>query len=296
MYKWLVAVLFMFGSVVNAQELNCTVKINYDRVTDANTQIFKTLERALNDFVNNTRWTSRNFETNERIECSMVINVSGYDAPGFTATLQVQSSRPVYNSTYSSPIFNFNDKDFNFRYNEGDNLIYNPNSVDSNNLVGVIGFYANIIIGLDADSFQKGGGTEYYKAAQNLASLGAGSGYKGWGQQEGTNQNRYFLVNDLLSNTFTPFRDTLYEYHFLALDKMADDHKKAKEEVIASLKTLAKVQSVRPNAFLTRVFFDAKSDEIVSMFSGGPTVTLTELLENLNKLSPTNGSKWSQIR
>ncbi|PZR20028.1 MAG: DUF4835 domain-containing protein [Flavobacterium psychrophilum] len=297
MYKWLVAaVLVMFGSMAEAQELNCNVKINYDRVTDANTQIFKTLERALTDFVNNTRWTNRNFESNERIECSMIINLSGYTAPAFTATIQVQSSRPVYNSTFSSPIFNFNDKDFNFRYNEGDNLFFNPNSFDSNNLVGVIAFYANIIIGLDADSFQKGGGTEYYQVAQNIASLGAGSGYKGWGQQEGTNQNRFFLVNDLLSNTFTPFRDALYEYHFLALDKMADDQKLAKEKTIDALKTLAKVQSVRPNAFLTRVFFDAKSDEIVGMFSGGPSITLTELVDILNKISPTNGSKWSQIR
>ncbi|MHA3788852.1 type IX secretion system protein PorD [Flavobacterium hauense] len=296
MYKWLVILLVMFGFTGNAQELNCTVKINYDRITDANTQVFKTLERSLSDFVNNTRWTARNFDSGERIECSMYINISAYSAPNFTATLQVQSSRPIYNSTYSSPIFNFNDKDFSFRYNEGDNLFYNPNSFDTNNLVGVVAFYANIIIGMDADSFQKSSGTDYYEVAQNVASLGAGSGYKGWGQQEGTNQNRYFLVNDLLSSTYTPFRDALYEYHFMALDKMADDQKASKEKAIASIKTLSKVQSVRPNAFLTRVFFDAKSDEIVSMFSGGPVVTLTDLVDMLNKLSPTNGTKWSQIR
>lgn len=294
MYKWIGVLLLMFSFSVNGQELNCTVKINFERITDANPQIFKTLENALNDFVNNTKWTSRNFDRSERIDCSMFINVSAYNSNAFTATLQVQSSRPIFNSTYSSPIFNYNDKDFNFRYMEGENLYYNPNSFDSN-LVAMIAFYANIIIGLDADSFQKSNGTTYYQAAQSMVSLAQGGGYKGWSQQDG-NQNRYFLANDLLSNTFTPFRESLYEYHYGALDQMADNQKLGKEKVIASLKTLAKVQSVRPNAFLTRIFFDAKSDEIVSMFSGGPMIQTTELMDILNKVSPLNSAKWSKIK
>lgn len=296
MYKWLGLFLVLFSFSVKAQELNCTVKINYDRITDANPQVFKTLEKSLSDFVNNTRWTARNFDVNERIECAMVINVSAYDAPGFTATLQVQSSRPIYNSTYPSPILNFNDKDFSFRYNEGENLYYNPNSFDSN-LVAVVAFYANVIIGLDADSFEKTSGTPYFQVAQNITSLGASNAsYKGWGQQDGNNQNRYALINDLLSTTFTPFREALFEYHYTALDKMADDQKLAKENAVASLKTLAKVQSVRPNAFLTRIFFDAKADEIVAMFSGGPNMGIAEVVDLLNRLSPLNGAKWNNIR
>lgn len=284
----------MFALSANAQELNCTVKLNYERITDANTQVFKVLERALTDFVNNTRWTEREFARDERIECSMYINISAYDSNSFTSTIQVQSSRPIYNSSYSSPVFNFNDKDFSFRYTEGETLYYNPNSFDSN-LISGIAFYANMIIGMDADSFEKGSGTEYYEVAQNIAGISAGKGYKGWSLQDG-NQNRYALVTDILSSTYIPFRDALYEYHYVALDKMADDQKLAKEKIIASLKTLAKVQAVRPNAFLTRVFFDAKSDEIVSMFSGGPTMTVTDLVDTLNKLSPLNSSKWNQIR
>lgn len=294
MYKWLGILLVMVGFSAKAQELNCTVKINYERITDANTQVFKVLERSLADFVNNTRWTTRDFERDERIECSMYINVSAYDSNSFTTTIQVQSSRPIYNSSYSSPVLNFNDKDFSFRYTEGETLYYNPNSFDSN-LVSGIAFYANMIIGMDADSFQRSSGTEYYEVAQNIVALSAGKGYKGWTLQDG-NQNRYALVTDILSSTYIPFRDALYEYHFLALDKMADDQKLAKEKIIASIKTLSKVQSVRPNAFLTRVFFDAKSDEIVSMFSGGPMVTTTELTDMLGKVSPLNASKWSQIR
>jgi hypothetical protein len=296
MYRWLGVVLLLFSLSVKGQELNCTVKVNFDRITDANPQVFKTLERSLNDFVNNTRWTARDFDRSERIESSMIINISAYENSSFTATIQVQSSRPIYNSTYPSPILNFNDKDFSFRYTEGENLYYNPNSFDSN-LVSTVAFYANMIIGLDADSFEKGSGTKYYQVAQNIAGLGASNGsYKGWGQQEGTNQNRYFMVNDILSNTFTPFRDALYEYHMGALDTMSEDQKAGKEKTIAALKTLAKVQSVRPNAFLTRVFFDAKSDEIVNIFSAGPTVNVTGLIDMLNKLSPLNGAKWSRIK
>jgi len=294
MYKWLGILLVMVGFSANAQELNCTVKINYERITDANTQVFKVLERSLTDFVNNTRWTSRDFERDERIECTMYINVSAYDSNSFTSTIQVQSSRPVYNSSYSSPVLNFNDKDFSFRYTEGETLYYNPNSFDSN-LISGVAFYANMIIGMDADTFEKSSGTEYFEVAQNIAALSAGKGYKGWTLQDG-NQNRYALVTDMLASTFIPFRDAMYEYHYLALDKMADDQKLAKEKVIASVKTLAKVQAVRPNAFLTRVFFDAKSDEIVSMFSGGPAMSVAELVENLNKLSPLNAAKWNQIR
>lgn len=285
-------VFFSFSSF--AQELNCSVKVNFDRITDANPQIFRTLETALSEFVNNTRWTTRNFERSERIECTMFINVSGYNSNQFSASLQIQSSRPIYNSTYLSPIINFNDKDFGFRYNESENLIYNPNSFDSN-LVGVIAYYANIIIGMDADSFELNGGTPYYQAAQSIASRGQGSGYKGWSQQDG-NQNRFFLINDLLSNTFSPFREALYSYHFLAMDTMAENQKEGKEKVAVAIKKLAEVHNSRPNAFLTRIFFDAKSDEIVSVFSGGPMMNVSEVINTLNRISPINSSKWSTIR
>lgn len=296
MYKWIGLLLVCFSMQVSAQELNCTVRVNAERITDANQQVFRTLERSLTDFINNTRWTTRNFSRNEKIDCVMFINVSAFNANDFTATLQVQSSRPIFNSTYTSPVFNFLDKDFGFRYTEYENLQYNPNSFDSN-LIAVVAYYANIIIGMDADTFAKGGGTPYYEAASSMANLAASSGgYKGWSQQDGGNQNRYFLINDILSNTFTPFRDALYEYHVGALDRMADNPKEGKEKVIEALKTLAKVNSTRPNAFLTRIFFDAKSDEVVQIFSGGPMVTVTDLITTLNRISPMNSSKWSNIK
>jgi hypothetical protein len=294
MHKYIGLILLVLLSfTAKGQELNCTVKVNFDRITDANPQIFKTLEKSLQDFVNNTRWTTRNFSRSERIDCSMIFNVSAYDNNSFTAMMQVGSSRSVYNSNYQSPVMNVNDKDISFRYNEGENLIFNPNSFDSN-LVSLVAFYANMIIAMDADTYEKEGGTPYYEAAQNIASVSQAGG-KGWTQQDG-NQSRYFLVNDVLSNTFKPFRETLYAYHINAMDKMADNQKEGKEKIIAALKTLAELYKVRPNAFLTRVFFDAKSDEIVSVFSGGPIVPTTELQDVLNRISPMNGPKWSKIK
>lgn len=295
MYKWLVIVLLMVGFTAGAQELNCNVKINFERITDANTQIFKTLEGALNDFVNNTRWSNRTFARNEKIDCSMFFNISAYENNSFSATLQVQSSRSIFNSTYTSPVLNYSDKDVSFNYNEGQVLFYNANSFDSN-LVSVIAFYANMIIGLDADSFQLNGGTDAYTAAQTVVSLAQSTGYKGWNQGEGGNQNRYFMVNDILNNTFGPFREALYQYHLQALDQMADNLKKGKEGAALAIKTLANVHKVRPNAFLTRMFFDAKSDEIVGMFTGGPTIPVSEVVENLNRISPLNANKWSNIK
>ncbi|MBE99586.1 DUF4835 family protein [Flavobacterium coralii] len=294
MFRWLTIIAVLFAFTAQAQELNCTVTVNADRVTDANTQIFRTLETSLNEFMNSTRWTSRNFSRNERIDCSIYINVSAYDSNSFSATMQVQSSRPVYNSTYQSPILNFNDKDISFRYLENETLQYNPNAFTSN-LIALMAYYANIIIGMDADTFELNSGTPYYQAAQNMVGLAQGSGYRGWGQQDG-NQNRFFLITDLLSNTFSPFRQALYDYHRQALDVMSENPKAGKEKALDAIKTLAEVNKVRPNAFLTRIFFDAKSDEIVSIFSDGPMVTITGLVDTLNRISPLNSSKWSNIK
>jgi hypothetical protein len=224
----------------------------------------------------------------------MYINVSEYADNAFKASIQVQASRPVYNSNYLSPLFNYNDIDFDFRYIEFENLFFNPNSFDSN-LVSVLAFYSYMILGIDADSYSMLGGSNYYDVAENIVVVAQSSGYKGW-VQSGGNQNRFFLVNDMITPTFSPMREGFYQYHALGLDKMADDLKAGKESVKASLSTISKVHTVRPNAFLPRVFFDAKSDEIVDLFSGGPTVQTAELVEILNRMSPTNISKWSKIR
>ncbi len=293
MRNLIVVFFFLIGITVHSQQLNCTVTVNSQQITNVNQQIFKTLQSSLTDFVNKTDWTGQVMKQNEKINCSIYINLTAGSSDQFSGSIQVQSSRPIFDSTYSSPIFNFNDKDFNFRYVEFENLIYNPNAFDSN-LVAVIAYYCNIILGLDADSFVEQSGTPQLEVAQNIANMAQQGGYKGWTQSDG-NQNRYFLINDLLSPTFSEVRTTSFNYN-TALDSLSKDLKVAKEKIKLALLGLNKVHSIRPNAFLTRVFFDAKSDEIVSIFSGGPSLSITDLVDSLNRVSPMNSSKWSAIK
>jgi hypothetical protein len=277
-----------------SQELNCKVSVNYGKAIGTNVQVFKTLETALNDFVNKTSWTEKKYNQNEKINCSMFITINEYDSSNFNATIQVQSSRTIFNSTYESPILNVNDKDFLFRYIEFENLIYNPNSFDSN-LVSILAFYSHIIIGLDAESMAVNGGDEYFRKAQDISNIAGQGGYKGWSQADG-NQNRYFFINDLVSSSFRPYRDAITAYHFAGLDLMTSDLKKSKEEVKNAIMGISKIYSTRPNAYLLRLFFDAKSDEIVSIFSGGPSIPIADLVETLSRISPTNSGKWSKIK
>jgi hypothetical protein len=293
MRKIIIFLLFLVSSVVQSQQLNCTVTVNAQKMANPNQQVFKTLQSTLTDFINKTDWTGQVMTQNEKINCSIYITLLSGSTDQFSGTIQVQSSRPVYDSSFSTPIFNFNDKDFNFRYTEFENLIYNPTSFDSN-LVSVISFYCNIILGLDADSFVAQSGTPQLDVAQNIANVAQQGGYKGWTQSDG-NQNRYFLINDLLSPTFSEVRNVSFHYN-TALDGMSKDLKTAKEKIKTALLGLNDVHSIRPNSFLTRVFFDAKSDEIVSLFSGGPSVSITELVDSLNRVSPMNSSKWSSIK
>jgi hypothetical protein len=293
MYKIITFLFLLTFGLSQAQQLNCTVTVNSQKLTNANQAVFKTLEASVSEFVNKTDWTGQTFKQNEKINCSMYITILSNSSDQFTATIQVQSSRPVFNSSYASPVLNYNDKDFSFRYTEFENLIYNPTTFDSN-LVSVLAFYSNIILGMDADTFVLQSGNPYFETAQNISNVAQQGGYKGWTQSDG-NQNRYFLINDLLSPTFMEVRQTLFDYHS-GLDLMSQDLKASKEKIKKSLLNLSKLNNSKPNAFLTRVFFDAKSDEIVSIFSGGPSISITDLVENMNKVSPLNSSKWASIK
>ena len=291
----LVIFTLFFSQFFVAQELNASVTVNYQQVNNGNPQLFKNLEKQVKEFLNNTKWTDKEILDVEKIECNFFINISKYGSNDFEATLQVQSSRPLYNSTFSSPILNINDKNFSFRFIEFETMVYDQNSFNSN-LVSVLAFYSNLIIGLDQDSFAINGGTKYLEIAANIVNVAQTSGYKGWSLSEGNNNNRNFLISDLLANTFSPFRSTMYEYHRLGLDLMQEDLVKGKEGVAKSIQTLSEIQKIRPNSLLMRTFFDAKDDEVVSVFSGGPKMDVTKLVETLNRISPLNSQKWNKIR
>ena len=285
--------IFGFGKLFS-QELNCAVKVNAQATSNPNLPVFQTLEKALNELVNRTKWTNLTYKQKEKIGCSIFINITAFNVDQFEGTIQIQASRPVFNATYTTPILNYNDKDFTFKYLEFDNLTFNANSFDSN-LISVIAYYCNIIIGLDADSFAPLGGKDALESAQEIVNTAQSSGYKGWTQADG-NQNRYFFINDLLSTTYTPIREALFEYHINGIDLMSDNLKSAKNSIANTILTLEKVHDVRPNAFVTRVFFDAKADEIQSIFSEGPSIVISNFVEKLNRISTNNANKWSAIK
>jgi len=239
-------------SVLKAQELNCLVTVNYNQVQGSNTQVFKTLEKALSEFLNQTKWTNNEVKPEERIDCAFTIIVTSRDANDFKATLQVQSTRPVFDSTYASPILNLKDNEFNFKYNEFDPLIYNKNSFDSN-LISTVVFYANVILGADADTFKRSGGDVAFKEAENVMLQAQQSGLASWQNVVGK-QNRFLLIDSFLYN-----------------------------------KTVGN--------YLIRVFFDAKADEIVNMYSDDANSrNKNRLVEIVKKISPNNNAKWKNIK
>lgn len=285
---------FSVASFMTAQELNCQITIDAQQVNQTNQQIFKTLERSLNDFVNKTQWTNKKFAPQERINCSMVINVSQYNSDEFVATIQVQSSRPIYNSSFESPVFNFNDRQFRFIYQEFQPIVYNPNAFTSN-LVAVVAYYVHIILGIDADTFSLRGGSDYYAQAQQIVNLSQTSPFLGWKEADG-NRTRWRLLDNMLNNTYKEYRTVMYNYHRVGMDKMADDPRSAKLAISGSLELFKALNSRRPNSFLLQTFFDAKAEEIQNIFSGGPKVSVTELVETLNRVAPFHASKWEKIK
>ena len=288
-------ILFLsFGLSSFSQELNCSVVVNAQQTGNENLTIFKTLEKQLTEFVNNTKWTNRTFAPQERINCSMVISISDYSGEAFQGTIQVQSSRPVYGSSYSTTLYNVNDKDFTFRYLEFQNLIFNPTQFESN-LVSAIAFHIYMVLALDADSFSKNGGDVYLKQAQTIANYSQQENYKGWKLEDGL-QSRFALIDNILSPTFKEYRNVMYSYHREGLDVMSDNAKEGKENIASALQQFEAMNSRRRNSFLLRTFFDAKSDEIEQIFSDGPSVDIARVKETLQKVAPTYASKWRNIK
>lgn len=276
-----------------SQELNCEIVVNAQQTGSPNLTIFKTLENQLTELINNTKWTNKVFAPQERIDCSMNIVITQYSGESFQGTIQIQSSRPVYGSSYSSPVYNFNDRDFTFRYLEFQNLIFNPNQFESN-LISVLAFHVYMILGLDADTFARNGGDPYFKQAQTIVNYSQQENFNGWKMEDGL-QSRFVLIDNVLSPTFSAFREVMYGYHREGLDVMSENVRKGKEAIATNLKKFQAMNSRRPNSFILRTFFDAKAEEIEQIFSDGPNVNIADLKDILQKVAPMHSSKWSNI-
>lgn len=290
----LILICFVTGNFIQAQELNCTFAIDAVQTGQPNLQLFRTLETQLKEFINNTKWTDRAYKTQERIDCNMTMVINSLDGDNFNGTLQIQSSRPIYDSTYDSPVYNYFDRQVSFRYKEYEPLNFNINSSESN-LVSIIAFHVYTIIGLDADTFAPNAGEPYFQIAKQITNTAAGGSYIGWKAKDG-NQSRYQYNDALLSSVYKEYHDVLYQYHRNGLDLMAANQKDAKQKISEAITLLKGINDRRPNSFLLRTFFDAKSDEIQAIYSGGPQVDIVQLVENLNRMAPTKRSSWDEIK
>ncbi len=278
---------------INSQELNCKVIVEARQTGNENLQIFKTLETQLTEFLNNTSWTNRTVRLNEKIDCTMFININSYENDIFQSTLQIQSSRPIFNTGYNSPTYNFNDRNFSFRYQEFQNLTFNENQFE-NNLISVIAFHVYMILGIDSDSFKLNSGTIYFNQAQKILDFSQQKGFNGWSASDGQ-QSRYYLIDNILSTTFKEFRNVMYDYHIKGLDIMVNEPKAAKESISKSIMMLDRMNKRRPNSYILRIFFDTKADEILDLFSDGPKVPVTNLISILTKIAPNHSDKWRNI-
>ena len=283
----------MLSNIIVSQELNCEVVVEARQTGNENLQVFKTLQTQLTEFINNTSWTNKSVRQNEKIDCTMFINITSYENDIFQGTLQVQSSRPIFNSSYNSPTYNFNDRNFTFNYQEFQNFTFNKNQFE-NNLVSVIAFHIYVILGIDSDTFELNSGSSFFEQAQKILDFSQQKGFRGWGPGDGL-QSRYYLIDNILSTTFKEYRNVMYDYHIKGLDIMVNETKAAKEAVIKSIMTLDQMNRRRPNSYILRVFFDTKANEIFDVFSGGPKVPVTNLISTLNKIAPNHSDKWRNI-
>lgn len=294
MQKHLLFFLIFLGYFSQAQELNCTVTVSADQISGSNKQIFKTLEKAVTDFMNTTRWTEKVYEKQERIQCALHINITEKNNNQFKGTIQVQSVRPIYNSTYQSPLLTYQDANVDFTYEEFQTLLFNETSFESN-LTSLLSFYAYIILGFDVDSFSLKGGQDYFKKAENLLLTAQQGGAIGWSAMDG-NKSRYQLINDLLNDSYAAFREMLYNYHLKGLDTMSKDKKKAKEVISKSIISLQSIYSRKANAFVLRIFADTKAEEIESIFKDGPMMNTSALKAMLLRVYPAKSANWNAIK
>lgn len=288
--------LLLIGAIpfLNAQEFIANVRIDAQQTGQQNQQVFKTLEQQLEELINNNSWTNDRYEVQERIQSDFTLIISNFDSNSFRATLQVQALRPVYGGMYLSQIYNINDRQVTFEYTEHEALEFNINNFESN-IVSIIAYHLYTILGLDADSFIENGGESHFATAKQIVNTASGKNYAGWSSSDGT-QTRYSLNDALLSSVYSEFHQAMYLYHRQGLDLMHKDPKKAKENIAAAIAVLRGVNDKRPNSYLLRTFFDAKSKEIQTIFSDGPTVEIASLLDNLNRIAPTKRKEWADIR
>lgn len=279
-----------------SNELNCTFEVNSQKVANANKEVFSTLQEAVSEYMNTTKWTDATFGMNERIVCKLYLTVASYDDSNgkIVGDLQVQSQRPVYNSSYMSTVINFKDTKVEFNYQSGDPLTFSEVDMESN-LTAILNFYAYLIIAMDFDTFAERGGDPYYEKAANVVRLAQSTGETGWKAFEDT-KNRSAVLSAYTDKATSPIREVLYNYHRLGLDQMSVSVDKGRATITKSLDLLKKIYDVSPMSVCLSMFKDAKLDELVNVYSKANTSEKESVYETLYPLWPTEQQRLNNIK
>ena len=292
-------IVFVF-KISAAQELKANVTVVSNQVgNNVNPNTFRTLQTALNTFINTRKWTADNFGQNERIECNFLLQLqSTGDLNVYKASITIQAARPVFNTSYLSPIINFKDDNVSFKYIEFQQLEFNDNRVSGSdaqvsNLTAIIAYYANMVIGFDYASFSPRGGDPYFIKAQNIVNNAPDDGrvISGWKAFDGV-RNRYWLVENMLNSRYTIMHDVYYNYYRLGMDKLYEDENAARAEVMNVLNLLNSFNTDNPNKMISQFFFQGKSTELIKIFAKGPQQDKARASELLQRLDITNAAKY----
>ena len=279
---------------VTAQELRCNISVSSQKIQGTNRELFSNMQRDMYEFLNNKRWSENIFQYDERIECSIQITLDeqiGSDQ--FRGSMQVRVSRPVYNSSYSTVLLNFRDNDIDYIYREFELLEYSETGQNSN-LVNLLAFYANIILGIDYDSFSLMGGNDFFNRAETIVARCQNAKESGWKSFE-NRRNRYWLINNLQDRSYASVRECIYKYHRLGLDVMSDNLTDGRLAILEALGLLQKAHRIKPNSYLMQVFFDAKADEIVHIFKPAFTDERKRIFNIVSEVNPANSSKYNAL-
>ena len=280
------------------QELNCKVDVMSDAkvvLSSTDKEIIEQMKQAMNDFMNNTKWTKDKFTTEERINCVLQFQITGIPSPGvFIGTIQVQCSRPIFNSSYNTTLLNIADQDVTIPFERNTVLLYTPNQF-RDNLTSVLAYYAYLVLGMDYDSFSLKGGSSYFVEAQQIVTNAQSSGFPGWMSNETSKKNRYWIIDNVQQQLFEPLRECNYEYHRKGLDKLYENKDEAKKAMFVALDKLSKISSSRPSSINVTNFVQSKSLEIKNLYFDAPQQEKTDMVNLLKKLDPVNASKYQEI-
>lgn len=296
MRNYLFITLFFISGILSAQEVNCRIQVVSQQIQTSNKHIFESMQKDLYEFVNNRKWTDNVFSNDERIECTIMINLTDQlSTDEYKGTMQIQANRPIFNTNYNSVLLNYKDNDIQFRYVEFQPMEFNENTSVSN-LTSLLAYYVYLIIGLDYDSFSLEGGTPYFQKAEKIVTNSQNAQEKGWKSFEGQ-KNRYWLIENILNSKYGPVREFYYKYHRLGLDVMADKQADGRTEIAEDLKLLQKVFREKPSQFMNylQIVFDAKSDEFVNIFSESYPDEKTRVNNLLKEIDPANSTKYQRI-